>query len=426
MAQRGRIDRDEPAGIGKRTVPHEIGRHLWRDGMEHIEPALDALDRASRVLAFEQRDARRAIDADQPRFEVEVDAVAADIIHQRGDIIGHAEQHRAGIVKFNADLPEHARTRPAIARKIHRLLRCARAFDRHGRLGEERTAAFERADKIARIGREIIAVIGGDTVLAERFGKTRDRPPIELHPGGGDKRTVSDAAAIGEEHFIVLGREAGDGLADPVDPARHDRGHGVAGKFGAEHPCPHHRPAGLVIMKLGGVDDRDRDLAVALEQAGGGGDACAASAHDHHIIGARRARRRGQGQRHIAQPRSARARTAIAEKRPRHAIEHGAQLARIGIEHQPGRDRNMHESKPARLGSGADFGGGGLARLLIIGAGADERAETGGGRHLHIGKAKLGRNREIGGKCGESHVGVAPLGDVKGAARQSALSGIFK
>jgi UDP-N-acetylmuramoylalanine-D-glutamate ligase len=59
---------------------------------------------AVRTRHGEGRDPRRAVHRDEFRPEVQVDAVFADIFHQRRDVVLDPEQHRAGVVEFDLDV----------------------------------------------------------------------------------------------------------------------------------------------------------------------------------------------------------------------------------------------------------------------------------------------------------------------------------
>jgi len=54
-------------------------------------------------------------------------------------------------------------------------------------------------------------------------------------------------------------------------------------KLGRKGAAPDHRPAGLVIMVVGWVDNRQRYFSVALQHAGRGCDAGGAAADNDHV-----------------------------------------------------------------------------------------------------------------------------------------------
>src|SRR3546814_5325544 len=78
-------------------------------------------------------------------------------------------------MELHLGLPEQPGALPAVAREIHRLLRGARAFDRHRRLGEQCTAAAKTAHQTVGIGRKIVSIVGRYAVRAERSGEPWDR-----------------------------------------------------------------------------------------------------------------------------------------------------------------------------------------------------------------------------------------------------------
>ena len=112
-----------------------------------------------------------------------------------------------------------------IAGEIHRLLRCAGAFDWHGRLGEERRAAPELLHQFPGVGSEVEAIVGGNPILAQRLVEAGDGAPTQLEPRGGDKNPVGEPSAVGEHDPVVLRLESLDDAALPSDAFRHDGRH---------------------------------------------------------------------------------------------------------------------------------------------------------------------------------------------------------
>src|ERR1700730_18779162 len=124
---------------------------------------------------------------DEPGFEFHINPVAFNVAHEGRDILLDPEQYAAGNVKLDGDLAEVAGTAPVIAGEIHRLLRCAGAFDWHGRLGEERRAAPELLHKLPGVGGEVEAIVGGNPILAQRLFEAGDSAPIQLEPGAATR-----------------------------------------------------------------------------------------------------------------------------------------------------------------------------------------------------------------------------------------------
>ncbi len=114
MLQRGLVHRRKPIGRGKRAGAYAIRRHLRRHGVQHVECALDNL-RTVRALVLEARHAGFAIHLHQPGFEIKLDVIALDILHQRRHISGHTEQHRPGEVELNGNRLEISGPQPAVA-----------------------------------------------------------------------------------------------------------------------------------------------------------------------------------------------------------------------------------------------------------------------------------------------------------------------
>src|SRR3546814_1965884 len=95
-------------------------------------------------------------------------------------------------MELHLGLLEQPGALPAGAREIHRLLRGARAFDRHRRLGEQCTAAAKTAHQTVGIGRKIVSIVGRYAVRAERSGEPWDRVPVELEPRTDDERAIAE------------------------------------------------------------------------------------------------------------------------------------------------------------------------------------------------------------------------------------------
>lgn len=56
------------------------------------------------------------------------------------------------------------------------------------------------------------------------------------------------------------------------------------GHLGVEHPRTNHRPAGLVVVNVGRVDDRDIEISLSRKQAGCHRDAGRAGSDDNDIM----------------------------------------------------------------------------------------------------------------------------------------------
>ena len=88
------------------------------------------------------------------------------------DVVLDPEQYATGIHELDVDILQHSTAEPGVAGQIHRLLRCACAFDRHRRLGEQRPAFLQVLDKLPGIRCQVIAIIRGHAVAAELLGET--------------------------------------------------------------------------------------------------------------------------------------------------------------------------------------------------------------------------------------------------------------
>ncbi len=268
-----------PAGICERTGGNNrIGR-LRGNRVQHVEAAGDlALGGAERRLP------RRAIDRNEVGAESQVDAVTLHRLHQRRHIVGHTEQRRPGIVEFHLDAAQRAAAAPLAAREVHGLLRRTRAFDRHGRLREQRPSPTRRPHQFPGIGRQIVAIVRRHPELAERGFQAVDGFPCQAIAHGNDEHFVGQPGAVIEQDRLAIRVKADATRMDPLRALRHDlagRPHGVAR---LEHAATDHRPARLVIVLLARFDDGDIQTLAALEQRGGGGDSRRSAADNHHTV----------------------------------------------------------------------------------------------------------------------------------------------
>ena len=153
--QRRLINVDPSSLVRQRARPDEIRRGLRRTDMHHVEVDIDT--RGLAVNSSLERCAFCAsIDRDEIFVETKIDAVFLHIFHQRGHIGRDPEQNAAGIVKLDVDIFQDAAFQPRVTGKVHRFLRRAGAFDRHGRLRKQRLAFVESFDKRPGVRREII------------------------------------------------------------------------------------------------------------------------------------------------------------------------------------------------------------------------------------------------------------------------------
>lgn len=284
VAQRRRIDIDPAGGVGERARAHEIGCLLRRHDVDHVERADDRFAAAVGQCAHERRAARGAVDRDEVVAERQRDPVALHVRHQRGHVVGDAEQRVAGIEELDVGGAEAPHAQPVIAGQIHGLLRRARALDRHRRLREQRIAAAKCLHELPRVRREIVAVVRRDAVAAERVGKTVDRLPVELEPRTDDEFAVADAPAIVEHDRMRVGFERGDRRTEALHAARQHVGDRARSRAGLENARADHRPARLVVVDVGRIDDRDVERALAREQARGDRDARRTGADDHDFV----------------------------------------------------------------------------------------------------------------------------------------------
>lgn len=130
----------------------------------------------------------------------------------------------------------------------------------------------------------MVQVIGRHAIAAECLGQAFDRVPVQLKARTHHQLLILDDPASIDDDGVMLRLEGGHGSLDPMHAARNNRGHGARRIGGSEHAAAHQRPARLVVMHLGRVDDRDIEAGFARQQAGGSGNACGAATDDDHRV----------------------------------------------------------------------------------------------------------------------------------------------
>ena len=147
------------------------------------------------------------------------------------------------------------------AGEVHRLLRRAGAFDRHRRLREDRAPALRLLHQLPGVGREVIAVVRGDAVAAERFGRPSIASQSSLMPGQTIRRPYLTTRQPSRITASFCRLEGGDGGLDPLD-ARAGSGCPSCARCPSriEDAGADHGPAGLVVVDVGRVDDGDVEI----------------------------------------------------------------------------------------------------------------------------------------------------------------------
>ena len=157
-------------------------------------------------------------------------------------------------------------------------------------------------DQVECIRREIEAVIGRDTIFAQRLRQAVNGFPVQLDTRADDQHVIADFLSHGCRNGVILRIKRADCRFDPLCAGRNQVLFLAVGEFGRKGTAANHRPAGLVIMVVGRVDDRQRDIPVALQHAGGGRDTGGAAADDDDVEFFRGRRCIGRfGLRHLGQ-----------------------------------------------------------------------------------------------------------------------------
>ena len=355
--------------------------------MDHVECHFNAFSLLAPFL-FEGGNLARTIDCHQAGLQVQMGIVALDIFHQGRDIFLDAEQHRTRIVELHVDIAQDACPFPLAARQVHRLLRCAGAFDRHRRLGEQGGAVAHVLDQPVGVGGEVETVIGRDAVLAQCLRQAVNRGPIQLDSRTDDQDVIADLLPVGCHDGIVLRVKAGGRGLDPLRPGRDQVLFLAVRELRGKGAATDHRPAGLVIMVIGGVDDGERDFPVALQHAGGGGDAGGAATDDDNIKAAAASRWRkgfsGCRPRHFGELCRPGTRPAIGERGSGNGGKSRRHFFAVPTGDRTGHRRNIGESQASLFRRLCHSVGARMIAGLLIGPIADDRPEAGRRQRCYI------------------------------------------
>ena len=194
----------------------EIGGALRRRHVNHVEFLDDLLFVAFAVGGFERGRFAGAVDRHQVVIERRFDAVAGGHLGQGLGKKRNAEHGGAGIAEFDGEFIQNPFAAKAVGGQIHDFLRRAGAFDRHGRLREQRGARLGGSYAFPGVFAGIRGIIAADVVFAEGFLKPLDFVPIQLQAGANDQVIVSDHVAGAKRDAVLLRLEGFGVVLDPV------------------------------------------------------------------------------------------------------------------------------------------------------------------------------------------------------------------
>ena len=245
--------------------------------------ALDMSHVAIFVRDGEDRLVRWSVDRDEVLPQRQIKVVFPDIFHERGDVFLDSEQHLTGIAEGHINRIQAPLPPPVVGRQIHGLLRCAGAFDGHGGLGEQGNAGFEFLNQTPSIGCQIETVVARDTILTQRFSQTIDGVPVKLQARTNDQTAIGQAGLILEQDRILVGFERGHTGPNPFHLARYHDRHRSGCFSGLESAASDQGPSRLIVMHICRIDDRDVQIACALQQRGRNRDTGRAPTHNNDV-----------------------------------------------------------------------------------------------------------------------------------------------
>ncbi len=126
-------------------------------------------------------------------------------------------------------------------------------------------------------------VVARDAVPAERVGQTGDLVPVELDAGADDEEVVAQHVPVAERDRLDVRVDRGSGLADPLDSLGHHVGLLAGALLDGRAAAADQGPQGLVVVRLGRVDEGDVGLA-CMSQPGRNRDAGAAAPEDDDLV----------------------------------------------------------------------------------------------------------------------------------------------
>jgi len=144
-----------------------------------------------------------------------------------------------------------------VEREPHCLLRGAGALDWPSRLGEDRGTFLELCDGREDLCAGVVAVDGGDEgrPVSEGGGEAFYGGVVDADAGADDEVVVGESLAGGEGEGVGGGREGGYGGGVEFELRVEKGGQGVPEVFAPLEAAAHEGPAGLVVVRGGGVDD---------------------------------------------------------------------------------------------------------------------------------------------------------------------------
>ena len=228
--------------------------------MQHVKLYVDLAGIGIRLRYLESCCLGRPIYGNQSVEEVQRCVVFLDVFHQGGNVVLHTKQHSASVHKLDVDILADTSAEPSISRQIHRFLWRTCAFDWHWRLCKNRPAPRHLLHQLPSIWGKIVAVVRCDAIAPQGFFEAFNLPPIELKARTDDEAAIFHHPAPIQDDRIVLGFKGGNCGLDPRHIAGNEAAHGFGGLARTENSSAHHRPTGLIVMDICGINHCNREI----------------------------------------------------------------------------------------------------------------------------------------------------------------------
>ena len=211
------------------------------------------------------------------------DTVIPHIIHQRRHKLFHPKQTRRCRIEFDGDILQHPPTTPSVTGQIHGLLWSASTFNRHRRLRENRLTAFELFNQLPRVRRQIKAIVGRHSILAKRFAETRDSIPVQGNACRYNQSIIGQNRAVLQHDLTRLGSKKLNRRFQPDGAFGNQVLFPTSCLRCLENTATYKRPARLIKMLFGRLDNTKSEGGVPFEQTGRNGKAARTTTNNQNL-----------------------------------------------------------------------------------------------------------------------------------------------
>ncbi|GAO47284.1 hypothetical protein G7K_1494-t1 [Saitoella complicata NRRL Y-17804] len=247
------VNVDETRCVSQGRFSNEsVGTHLG-DDVEEVEGFVDG----GAVGLLEGCDMGLTIDCDEVRGECTLYATVDTELLECLGVLRHGKHCAHARVELQVNLITNTCIPPCILRHPHHLLGRTGTLDDTSGLGEDRLSALEGLDVVLGDVTGVVAVNGGDTILAQGLGESSNGAPLDVQTGGDDEVVVGNRVTRPSSNLVRRGIDLGDISVVELDICGDEGSQGtvqvsLVGETGTDQS-----PSGLVVVNGGTVDNRD-------------------------------------------------------------------------------------------------------------------------------------------------------------------------